>query len=87
MTGHVTLNVEHINIVLDYHSTKGVVKCKLFALSLKGFVMTWFQNLSDGSSESWKAPCEEFASHFTAANVNRRRWLHSAPSSKERWNV
>ncbi|WJX38432.1 hypothetical protein P8452_26098 [Trifolium repens] len=38
-------DIEHIDIVLDYYSAIGAVKCKLFVFSLKGSTMTWYKNL------------------------------------------
>jgi hypothetical protein len=40
MTGDLDEHLEHIDIVLDYHQEKSVVKCKLFVLTLKCDVMT-----------------------------------------------
>jgi uncharacterized protein with von Willebrand factor type A (vWA) domain len=59
-------HVEHLDTVLDYHQVPGVVKCKLFVLTLKGAVMTWFKGVEDSSINSWKELCNEFTSHFTA---------------------
>lgn len=59
-------HVEHLDIVLDYHQAWGAVKCKLFALTLKGATMTWFKGLEDNSINSWKELCNEFTTHFTA---------------------
>jgi hypothetical protein len=59
-------HVEHIDTVMDYHTARGAVKSKLFVLAFKGSAMTWLKNLPEGSIDSWRTLCEEFASHFTA---------------------
>lgn len=36
-------HVEHIDTVFNYLPARGVVKCKLFAWTLKGAAMMWFK--------------------------------------------
>lgn len=40
-------HVEHLDMVLDYHQAKGVVKWKLFFLALNGMVMSGFKDFKD----------------------------------------
>lgn len=65
-------HVEHLNTILDYHRVRGAIKCKLFILTLKGTVMTWFKGLRINSIGSWGELCNEFASHFTARRKRRK---------------
>jgi len=62
--------MEHLDTILNYHRRRGAVKGKLFVLTLKGAVMTWFKGLCDNSIDSWGELCSEFTSHFT---VKRKR--------------
>jgi hypothetical protein len=59
-------HLEHIDIVLDYYQAQETIKCKLFVLTLKGAVMTWFKGLEDNSIRLWRELCIAYPSHFTA---------------------
>lgn len=63
-------HVEHLDTILYYRRARGTVKCKLFVLTLKNTITTWFKGLQDNSINSWGELCSEFTSKFTA----RRKW-------------
>lgn len=53
-------HIEYVDSMLDYHHATSAVNCKLFVLTLKGVVMTWYKTLSDDSINLWKKRCDEF---------------------------
>lgn len=58
--------VKHVDNILDYYHAQGVVKFKLFALTLKGGVMSQFSTLQDKNMDSWKKLCDYFTAQLTA---------------------
>lgn len=46
-TGDLNENIEHMDNILDYHHTWGAEKYKLFILSLKEALITWFKIVID----------------------------------------
>jgi len=59
-------HIKNIEVVLTYLSVRGAVKCKLFVITLRRGVVTWFKNLRRNSIDSWGDLCYEFTTHFTA---------------------
>lgn len=57
---------EHVHTMFDYYHPCGIVKCKLFVLTLKGVVITWFKTLPDSCINSWKELYVSFTTQITA---------------------
>lgn len=57
-------HVEHVDNILNYYHTQGIVKCKFCALTLIGAAMRWFKTLPYGSVGSWKDICDTFIAQF-----------------------
>lgn len=62
-------HVDHIDDRLDYSHANGLMKCKIFVLTLIVSVMTWFKSLQDGSIYSWSDLCEAFNTDFTTRKM------------------
>lgn len=50
---------------LDYHHAQGAIKCKIFVLTLKRVVMTWFNTLPHGYINYGKELCDSFTIQYT----------------------
>lgn len=64
--GDIDEHVQLVNDQLNYFSADEASKCKLFALTLVGSNMIWFNDLSDDYIVSWTDFYERFSMHFIA---------------------
>lgn len=53
-------HVKHVDNMLDYYHTLGVVKYNIFTLNLVEVLMVWFKPFSNGSINLWKDMCDAF---------------------------
>lgn len=58
-------HVEHIDTILNYYHSRGVVDCKLFVLALKGYIMKRFKTLCDDCISSYKELSDFFIVQLT----------------------
>lgn len=62
-------HVDHVDNRIDYSYANGVMKCKIFVLTLTVSVMTWFKSLQDGSIYFWFDLREAFNNDFTTRKM------------------
>ena len=71
--------VDHLNIYknqMELHGYQDPVRCKAFAITLKGPTLAWFNRLSPSSIPSFRELSIAFVSHFIRARRYRKPSYH-----------
>ena len=71
--------VEHINTYknqMELHGYQDPVRCRSFAITLKGPALAWFNRLSPSSISSFRELSIAFVSHFIGARTYRKSSYH-----------
>ena len=71
--------VDHLNTYknqMELHGYQDPVKCRGFAITLKGSALTWFNRLPPASVSSFKELSITFVSHFIGARTYRKPSYH-----------
>ena len=71
--------VNHLNTYknqMELHGYQDPVRCRAFAITLKGPALAWFNRLSPSSISSFKELSIAFASHFIGARTYRKPSYH-----------
>ena len=71
--------VDHFNTYknqMDLHGYQDLVRCRAFAITLKGPALAWFNNLPPSSVSSFRELSIAFVSHFIGARTYRKPSYH-----------
>ena len=71
--------VDHLNIYknqMELHGYQDPVRCKAFAITLKGPALAWFNRLPPSSISSFRELSIAFVSHFIGARTYRKSRYH-----------
>ena len=71
--------VDHLNTYknqMELHGYQDPVRCRAFAITLKGPVLAWFNRLSPSSISSFRELSIAFVSHFIRARTYRKPSYH-----------
>ena len=71
--------VDHLNSYknqMDLHGYQDPVRCRAFAITLKGPALAWFNILSSSSISSFRELSIAFVSHFIGARTYRKPSYH-----------
>ena len=71
--------VDHLNTYknqMELHGFQDPVRCRAFAITLKGLALAWFNRLPPASVSSFKELSIAFMSHFIGARTNRKPSYH-----------
>ena len=71
--------IEHLNTYknqMELHGYQDPVRCRAFAITLKGSAFTWFNKLLPASVSSFKELSITFMSHFIGARMYRKPSYH-----------
>ena len=71
--------VDHLNTYknqMELHGYQDPVRCRAFAITLKGPALAWFNRLSPSSISSFKELSIAFVSHFIGAKTYRKPSYH-----------
>ena len=71
--------VDHLNTYMnqmELHGYQDPVRCKAFAITLKGLTLAWFNRLPPASIISFKELSIAFVSHFIRARTYRKPSYH-----------
>ena len=71
--------VDHLNTYknqMELHGYQDPVRCRAFAITLKGLTLAWFNRLSPASVSSFKELSITFVSHFIGAQMYRKSSYH-----------
>ena len=71
--------VDHLNTYknpMELHGYQDPVRCRAFAITLKGYALAWFNRLSPASISSLKELSIAFVSHFIRARTYRKPSYH-----------
>ena len=74
--------VDHLNIYknqMELHGYKDPVRCRAFAIMLKGPALAWFNRLPPSSISSFRELSVVFVSHFVGARTYRKSSYHLLP--------
>ena len=71
--------VDHLNTYknqMELHGYQDPVRCRAFAITLKGLALTWFNRLPPSSISSFRELSIAFVSHFIGARTYRKPSYH-----------
>ena len=71
--------VDHLNTYknqMELHRYQDPVKCRTFAIMLKGLTLAWFNKLPPSSISSFRELSIAFDSHFIGARTYRKQNYH-----------
>ena len=71
--------VDHLNIYknqMELHGYRDPVRCRAFAITLKGPTLAWFNRLPPSSISSFRELSVAFVSHFVGARTYRKSSYH-----------
>ena len=71
--------VDHLNTYknqMELHRYQDLVRCKAFAITLKGSALAWFNRLPPSSISSFRELSIAFVSHFIGAQTYRKPSYH-----------
>ena len=71
--------VNHLNIYknqMELHGYEDPIRCRAFAITLKGPALAWFNRLPPSSISSFREPSIAFVSHFVGAKTYRKPSYH-----------
>ena len=71
--------VDHLNTYknqMELHGYQDLVRCRAFAITLKGLALTWFNRLPPSSISSFRELSIAFVSHFIGARTYRKLSYH-----------
>ena len=71
--------VDHLNIYknwMELHGYQDPVRCRAFAITLKGSALAWFNRLPPASISSFKELSIAFVSHFIGARTYQKSSYH-----------
>ena len=71
--------VDHLNTYknqMELHGYQDLVRCKAFAITLKGPALAWFNRLPPSSISSFRELSVAFVSHFIGARTYRKPSYH-----------
>ena len=71
--------VDHLNTYknhMELHGYQDPVRCRAFAITLKGPTLAWFNRLPPSSISSFRELSIEFVSHFIGARTYRKPSYH-----------
>ena len=71
--------VDHLNTYknqMELHGYQGPVRCKAFAITLKGPALAWFNRLPPSSISSFRELSIAFVSHFIRARTYKKPGYH-----------
>ena len=71
--------VDHLNTYksqMEFHGYQDPVRCKAFAITLKGSALAWFNKLPPASVSSFKELSIAFMSHFIEARTYQKPSYH-----------
>ena len=71
--------IDHLNTYknqMELHGCQDPVRCKAFAIMLKGSALAWFNRLPPASVSSFKELSIAFMSHFIGARTCRKPSYH-----------
>ena len=71
--------VDHLNTYktqMELHGYQNLVRCRAFAITLKGSALAWFNRLSPTSISSFRELSIAFISHFIRARTCRKPSYH-----------
>ena len=71
--------VDHLNTYknqMELHGYQDLVRCRAFAITLKGSALAWFNRLLLASISSFKELSIAFVSHFIGARTYRKSSYH-----------
>ena len=71
--------VDHLNIYknqMELHRYQDPVRCRAFAITLKGPTLAWFNRLPPSSISSFRGLSVAFVSHFVGARTYRKPGYH-----------
>ena len=71
--------VDHLNTYknqMELHGYQDPVRCRAFAITLKGLALTWFNRLPPSLISSFKELSIAFVSHFIGARTYRKPSYH-----------
>ena len=71
--------VDHLNIYknqMELHGYRDPVRCRAFAITLKGPTLAWFKRLPPSSISSFRELSVAFVSHFVGARTYRKSSYH-----------
>ena len=72
-------HVDHLKIYknqMDLHGYQDPVRCRAFAITLKGPTLAWFNRLPPSSISSFRELSAAFVSHFVRARTHRKSSYH-----------
>ena len=71
--------VDHLNTYknqMELHGYQDPVRCRDFAITIKGLALAWFNRLPPSSISSFRELSIAFVSHFIGARTNRKPSYH-----------
>ena len=71
--------VDHLNTYknqMELHGYQDPVRCRAFAITLKGLALAWFNRLPPSSISSFRELSIAFVSHFMGARTYRKTSYH-----------
>ena len=71
--------IDHLNTYknqMELHRYQDPVRCRVFAITLKGLAMAWFNKLPPASISSFKELSISFVSHFIVARTYQNPSYH-----------
>ena len=71
--------VDHLNTYknqMELHGYKDPVRCRAFAIKLKGSALAWFNKLPSSSVSSFRELSITFVSHFIGARTYKKPSYH-----------
>ena len=68
---------------MELHGYQDLVRCRSFAITLKGPALTWFNRLPPSSVSSFRELSIAFVSHFIGARTYRKPSYHLLSIKKE----
>ena len=71
--------IDHLNTCknqMELHGYQNLVRCRAFAITLKGLALAWFNRLPPSSISSFRELSIAFVSHFIGARMYRKPSYH-----------
>ena len=71
--------VDHLNTYknqMELHGYQDLMRCRAFAITLKGSALAWFNRLPPTSVSSFKDLSIDFVSHFIGVRTNQKPSYH-----------
>ena len=77
--------IDHLNThknQMELHGYQDPVRCKAFAITLKGLALAWFNRLPPSSVSSFTELSIAFVSHFIGARTYRKALASKSPAAQ-----